>query len=95
MATNTIAQMFRHKHRWVLEHMPYTKPSPFKDGDIDGELYSERYTRGNIKARCKDATCKARRTFHPFSGGLNLTGSYSPVGEPMLSIIDSRPATLA
>jgi len=87
--------MATHKHRWALEATPFTKPSPFREGDIDGELYTERYTRGNIKGVCKDRACSQHRTFHPFSGGLNLTGSYSPVGEPMLAIADSRPATIA
>lgn len=67
MATSTIARMLPHKHRWALEPMPYTKPSPFRDGDIDGELYSERYTQGNIKGRCRD--CGAGRKFHPFTAG--------------------------
>lgn len=94
MATSTIARLF--PHRWVLEAMPFTKPSTFRDGDIDGELYSARYTRGNIRGRCKD--CRRVKTFHPFSTpagdlarrigfshGPSLTGAYAPVSEPMLS----------
>ena len=81
MATSTIGRLF--PHRWALEPMPNTKPSPFRDGDIDGELYSVRYTRGNVKGKCID--CKAVKTFHPFTGGLALTNSYAPVDEPMLS----------
>lgn len=81
MATSTIARLF--PHRWVLEPMPFTKPSTFRDGDIDGELYSERYTRGNVRGRCRD--CRRVKTFHPFTGGLNLTSSYAPVSEPMVS----------
>ncbi len=80
MATSTIARLF--PHRWALEATPFTKPSTFRDGDIDGELYTERYTRGNIKGKCKD--CEAKRTFHPFTGGLNLTSSYAPVTDPMI-----------
>ena len=83
MATSTIARNFANKHTWLIEPVVLTKPSPFRDGDIDGELYTARYTRGNLKGKCRD--CKATRMFHPFSGGLNLTGNYAPVGEPMLS----------
>ena len=91
MATSTIARMF--PHRWALERMPYTKPSPFRDGDIDGELYSERYTRGNVLGHCKD--CGIRRMFHPFTGGLSLTSSYAPVSAPMMGMAEAQPATLA
>lgn len=71
-----------HTHHWIVEPMPFTKPSAFRDGDIDGELYSERYTRGNLKGRCQD--CKATRIFHPFTGGLNLTSAYAPVQNQMM-----------
>lgn len=83
MATSTIARLMAHKHRWLIEPVTQTKPSPFRDGDIDGELYTDRLTRGNLKGKCQD--CSLTRTFHPFSGGLNLTGNQAPVGDPMLT----------
>ncbi len=79
MVTSTIA----HKHHWALEAAPYTKPSPFRDGDCDGELYTERYTRGNIKGRCKD--CGTRRTFHPFAGAPNLARRIGSLHAPMMA----------
>jgi hypothetical protein len=82
MDTSTIARLPAHKHHWILEPATQTKPSPFfGDGDCDGELYTERYTRGNIEGVCKD--CGERRTFHPFTYGLSLTRSYAPVQDPM------------
>jgi hypothetical protein len=79
MATSTIAC----KHHWILEPAAQTKPSPFSDGDIDGELYTERYTRGNIAGRCKD--CGERRTFQGVINGEPVPHTLPPVwGTPGL-----------
>lgn len=53
----------RHIHRWGLEAMTQTKPSPFHQ-DGDGELYTRDCTRGNIIGLCDP--CGDIRFFHPF-----------------------------
>lgn len=52
-----------HVHKWLLEPCLQTHPSINPD-EIDGELYTERNTRGNILAACE---CGRERKFHPFS----------------------------
>lgn len=93
MATSTIGRLYAHRHVWTIEAVTQTKPSPFRDGDIDGELYTDRFTRGNLRGKCR--TCPAVKTFHPFSvpeghAGENmqalLTGSRGPMIDPMLAV---------
>ena len=53
-----------HTHRWALEPCLQSREE-IVGGEYDGELYTERLTRGNITGICKDADCRAERTFHP------------------------------
>ncbi|KKN84385.1 hypothetical protein LCGC14_0288470 [marine sediment metagenome] len=56
-----------HVHRWALEPCLQSRRR-IVGGEYDGELYTERLTRGNIEGVCKDAGCQESRTFHPFAG---------------------------
>ena len=87
--------MQSHKHNWIVEPVTQTKPSPFRDGDIDGELYTPNARRGNLKGACRKDGCTANRLFHPFTrtGETQdrnmralLTGSYAPVTDPMIAV---------
>ena len=101
--------MSKHVHHWILEPCLLTRPSimpsttPFYENgevkarfdsrEIDGELYTARNTRGNIEGVCK---CGATRKFHPFAGGVPLTGTHAPVDDTMTRILcEEIPATLA
>lgn len=73
-----------HRHCWLVEPCLQSKPSAFKDGEIDGELYTARCTRGNLRSECKG--CGAQRRFHPFTGRAVLSGSIAPVFDLMLAV---------
>jgi hypothetical protein len=52
--------MNKHLHRWTIE--PATMTRKLTSGDIDGELYTARATRGNLAGDCK---CGDVRQFAP------------------------------
>jgi hypothetical protein len=71
----------RHKHNWVIE--PATQSRRMDSGEVDGELYTPRCTRGNLHGECR---CGAERRFHPLAGGALLFGSIAPAFDLALAV---------
>jgi hypothetical protein len=72
----------KHRHVWTIE--PATQSRVRGDGEVDGELYTPRCTRGNLRGECK--TCGAERQFHPFASGALLSGSLAPAFDLALAV---------
>ena len=75
-----------HTHRWIIEPATQTKPIAFS-GLPDGELYTDRLTRGNLQGVCRD--CREQKVFHPFSGCADIYGSRGQyvVSDPALAVL--------
>ncbi len=80
--------MATHTHRWALESCLQSRRR-IVGGEYDGELYTERLTRGNIAGVCTDADCREERVFHPFKGTDGLTGSVAPAFNLMTMVADA------